>query len=38
MTITSLGVRAGETIQDCGFGVLEVWQAQDGFCGGAFSS
>jgi hypothetical protein len=38
VTITSLGVQAGDTIQDCGFGVLEVWQAQDGFCGGAFSS
>jgi hypothetical protein len=23
---------AGEAIQDCGFGVLEVWQAQDRFC------
>jgi hypothetical protein len=27
VTITPLGVQAGETIQDCGFGVLEVWQA-----------
>jgi hypothetical protein len=31
-----LGSQAGEAIQDRGFGVLEVWQAQDGFCGGAF--
>jgi hypothetical protein len=38
VTITPLGVQAGEAIQDCGFGVLEVWQAQDRFCGGAFSS
>jgi len=38
VTITSLGVQAGEAIQDCRFGVLEVWQAQDRFCGGAFSS
>src|SRR3984893_3470927 len=38
VTITSLGVQAGEAIQDCGFGVLEVWQVQDGFCGGVFSS
>jgi hypothetical protein len=37
LTITPLRVRAGEAIQDCGFGVLEVWQAQDRFCGGAFS-
>jgi hypothetical protein len=27
-----------EAIQDCGFGVFEVWQAQDRFSGGAFSS
>jgi hypothetical protein len=38
VTITPLGVQAGEAIQDRGFGVLEVWQAQDGFCRGAFSS
>jgi len=38
VTITPLGVQAGEAIQDCGFGVLEVCQAQDRFCGGAFSS
>jgi hypothetical protein len=38
VTITPLGVQAGEAIQDCGFGVLEVWQAQDRFCGGAFCS
>jgi hypothetical protein len=38
VTITSLGVQAGEAIQDCGFDVFEVWQAQDGFCTGAFSS
>jgi hypothetical protein len=38
VTVTPLDVQAGETIQDCGFGVLEIWQAQDGFCGGAFSS
>ncbi len=38
VTITPLGVQAGEAIQDCGFGVLEVWQAQDRFCGSAFSS
>jgi hypothetical protein len=38
VTITSLGVQAGEAIQDCGFGMFEVWQAKDGFCAGAFSS
>jgi hypothetical protein len=27
VTITPLGVQDGETIQDCGFGALEVWQA-----------
>jgi hypothetical protein len=31
VTITPLGVQAVEAIQDCGFGVLEVWQAQDRF-------
>jgi ACS family tartrate transporter-like MFS transporter len=25
--ITPFGVQAGEAIQDCGFGVLEIWQA-----------
>jgi hypothetical protein len=25
--VIPLGVQAGEAIQDCGFGVLEVWQA-----------
>ena len=29
VTITPLRVQAGEAIQDCGFGVLEVWQAQN---------
>jgi hypothetical protein len=38
VTITPLRVQAGEAIQDCGFGVLEVWQAQDRFCSGTFSS
>jgi hypothetical protein len=38
VTMTSLGVQAPEAIQDCGFGVLQVWHAQDRFCGGAFSS
>jgi hypothetical protein len=38
VTITLLRVQAGESIQDCGFGVLEVWQAPDRFCGGALSS
>jgi len=36
VTITPLGSQAGEAIQDCGFGVLEVWQAQDRFCGVRF--
>jgi hypothetical protein len=31
VTITPSRVQAGEAIQDCGFGVLEVWQAQDRF-------
>jgi hypothetical protein len=26
VTITPSGVQAGEAIQDCGFGMLEVWQ------------
>ena len=38
VTITPLRVQAGEAIQDCGFGVLEVWQTQDRFCSGTFSS
>jgi hypothetical protein len=38
VTITPLGVQAGEAIQDCGFRVLEGWQSQDRFCAGAFSS
>ena len=29
VTITSLGVQTGETVQDCGFCMLEVGQAQD---------
>ena len=38
VTITPLSVQAVEAIRDCAFGVLEVGQAQDRFCGGAFSS
>jgi hypothetical protein len=38
VTIAPLGVQAGEAILDCGFGIVEVWQAQDRLCGDVFSS
>jgi hypothetical protein len=34
--ITLWGVQTDGAIQNCGFDVLEVWQAQDRFCGDAF--
>jgi hypothetical protein len=38
VTITSLGVQTGETVQDCGFCMLENGQAQYGLCRSAFRS
>jgi hypothetical protein len=29
MTIAALSVRAGETVENGGFGDLEIWQSQD---------
>jgi hypothetical protein len=36
MTIAALGVSAGETVQNRGFGVLQIGQAQNGSGRGAF--
>jgi hypothetical protein len=36
--ISPLRVRRREAIQDCGFGVFEIEQTQDGFAGAASSS
>jgi hypothetical protein len=36
--LTSLGIQIGETVQDCGFSMLEIGQVQDGLFRSAFRS